>query len=444
MTRAPAKPDQPTAPVPPRGAEPATLIAHWPADRPLAVLTAGGRTEPAWTLLAQPTETLTAHDPGEALALLDRIASTPTDPTTPKPGGPPLVQGWALAISYDLGRALEPAATDPRRPTEDRHLPLVIASRIEGALALSPQGTWQALGHAPTPPAPPEAARPPRTFLASDPAPRTTDFPARVARVLEYIRAGDAYQVNLTDRFTAPFQGDHRALAATLFHAARPAHGCLLEWRSPAGSTDALISASPELFLSFDPTTRTLRTRPMKGTRPATADPAELAGAEKDRAELAMIVDLMRNDLARVCRLPSVRVEEARAVDTHASSVLQATATVAGTLRDDRTLADAIRATFPPGSVTGAPKIRAMQIIDELESAPRHLYCGIAGWISDSGACELSVTIRAALISGQGPTRVIDMHAGAGIVADSDPEAEWTETLLKTQVLRAALRSPTP
>jgi anthranilate/para-aminobenzoate synthase component I len=178
----------------------------------------------------------------------------------------------------------------------------------------------------------------------------------------------------------------------------------------------------------------------MKGTRPANADPAELAAAEKDRAELAMIVDLMRNDLARVCELPTVRVEEARAVDAHAGSVLQATATVAGRLRTDRTLGDALRATFPPGSVTGAPKIRAMQIIDELETAPRHLYCGVAGWIGDDGACELSVTIRAAIVSGAGASRRVDVHAGAGIVADSEPEAEWTETLLKTEVMRKALK----
>ena len=158
-----------------------------------------------------------------------------------------------------------------------------------------------------------------------------------------------------------------------------------------------------------------------------------------DRAELAMIVDLMRNDLTQVCRIPSVRVEAPRTIDTHADSVHQATATIAGELRGDLTLADAIFATFPPGSITGAPKLRAMQIIDELEDAPRNFYCGLAGWIDDSGRAELSVTIRAATASGPQHTRTLDLHAGAGIVADSNADAEWYETLLKTEVIRDAL-----
>ena len=267
-------------------------------------------------------------------------------------------------------------------------------------------------------------------------------FVRGVRDVLDYIAAGDVYQVNLTERFAHPIADDaraHRAFAAELFAAARPAHGCVIEWPNEHGVLDALISASPELFLSFDPTTRTLRTMPMKGTRPASADPRELDRAEKDRAELAMIVDLMRNDLGRVCRLGSVRVEQPRAVDTHAGSVHQATATVAGDLRTDRTLADAIIQAFPPGSVTGAPKVRAMQIIDELEAAPRGFYCGLAGWIADDGRAELSVTIRAAVVSGAGASRTLDYHAGAGIVADSDPDSEWRETVLKTDVTRAAL-----
>ncbi len=416
----------------------AELIARWPADRPLAVLTAGGRTEPGWTLLAEPAETLVAFEAGEALALLERVAGGTDKSRAPEPGGPPMVRGWAVAISYELGRALEPVAADPGRPADDRGLPLVVAARVEGVLGRQRDAEWRAFGEAPGVPG--GGGGEAGAFEAGEPGVGTGDFAARVGRVLEYIRAGDVYQVNLTDRFSAGFAGDHRALAAAVFGAARPAHGCVVEWANGGGGTDALISASPELFLSFDPRTRTLRTRPMKGTRPATADPAELAGAEKDRAELAMIVDLMRNDLARVCDLPTVRVEEARAVDAHAGSVLQATATVAGRLRTDRTLGDALRATFPPGSITGAPKIRAMQIIDELESAPRHLYCGVAGWIGDDGACELSVTIRAAVVSGSGPSRRVDVHAGAGIVADSEPQAEWTETLLKTEVMRKALK----
>ena len=216
-----------------------------------------------------------------------------------------------------------------------------------------------------------------------------------------------------------------------LLDSADPLHAFYAEMPGDGGATRAVCSASPELFLSFDPGTRTVRTRPMKGTRPITADPEELRGAAKDRAELDMITDLMRNDLGRVCAFGSVRVEHPRTIEAHADSVWQATSTIAGTLREGVTPADLVRATFPPGSVTGAPKIRAMQIIDELEPAPRGFYCGALGWLDDSGAMSLNVAIRTATIEGGRLT----YHAGAGIVADSDPDAEWAETLGKAEVL---------
>ncbi|MEM1186026.1 MAG: anthranilate synthase component I family protein [Planctomycetota bacterium] len=391
---------------------------------PTALLTTGGRTSPERVLAARPTSIEIAKSPADAIDLIHRVTATPA--RSPQSGishpGSEFNSGWAIAISYDLGRHLEPTAAHPERPEPDRDLPLVIAARIDAADETT------------LPPAPCNA----EAERSADNGQRR-DFARRVKQILNYIRAGDVYQVNLTERFAQPFDADQRNLAAALFATARPAHGLYLEWPNAHGEFDSLISASPELFLSYDPSTRTLRTRPMKGTRPANADPQELEAAEKDRAELAMIVDLMRNDLTRVCRVPSVRVEQARAIDAHADSVLQATATIAGELRDGLTLGDAIGATFPPGSVTGAPKIRAMQIIDELEAAPRGLYCGLAGWIADDGRAELSVTIRAAVITGPPHDRTLDFHAGAGIVADSDPEGEWHETLLKTEVIRRAL-----
>jgi len=187
-------------------------------------------------------------------------------------------------------------------------------------------------------------------------------------------------------------------------------------------------------------------TRPMKGTRPAGGDPAELERSVKDRAELNMIIDLMRNDLGRVCRAGSVRVERAREIERHGGErgVWQATATVSGELRDGIGLARVLGAAFPAGSVTGAPKIRAMQIIDELEPVRRGPYCGSIGWIGNDGAAELSVAIRTALVSGapgDGPGEVregvLDYSVGAGIVADSDPSAEWRETMDKAGVMRA-------
>jgi para-aminobenzoate synthetase component 1 len=425
----------------------ADRIARWPVGHPLTVLTAGGRTRPEWTLLAEPAATRVETDPVRALTRLREIAA-PTRSGSPRHAGdapetPPLTSGWALALSYELGKTLEPRAGSRTTGSTD---PMLVATRIEAVAAhRASTGTWCTAG-SPPPELQPEP--PPSHHDRADASTAPTDlrpvsgtgsYERRVREALEYIRAGDIYQVNLTERFEALGPPPHRLVAAEVFDRAPPAHGLLLEWPGISGATDALVSASPELFLEFEPSTRTLRTRPMKGTRPAHADAEELRTAEKDRAELAMIVDLMRNDLARVCDLPTVRVEEARAIDEHGASVLQATATVAGRLREPLTLADAIEATFPPGSVTGAPKIRAMQLIDELEPTPRGLYCGIAGWIGDNGRAELSVTIRAATFTGPPSDRRAHVPAGAGIVADSDSDAEWAETVLKTQRMRSAL-----
>jgi len=258
-------------------------------------------------------------------------------------------------------------------------------------------------------------------------------------RVIEYIRAGDVYQVNLAHRLSAEFSGSARAFWQSLVHHARPRHGVYLE---SADARLVLAGASPELFLAFDPAARRLTARPMKGTRPFHDLAArDLEHSPKDRAELAMIVDLMRNDLGRVCTLGSVRVDRPRDLERHASLV-QATATISGELAPGRSALDVLRAAFPCGSVTGAPKIRAMQIIDELEPAQRGLYCGAAGYLSDHGALSLGVTIRSAILQfPESPATPGRLHysVGAGIVADSDPESEWQETLDKAGVLRALL-----
>jgi anthranilate/para-aminobenzoate synthase component I len=173
----------------------------------------------------------------------------------------------------------------------------------------------------------------------------------------------------------------------------------------------------------------------MKGTRPAHADPDELRDSPKDRAELNMIVDLMRNDLGRVCEFGSLRVTDPRTIERHGSGVLQATATIQGRLRESSDLSDVLTACFPPGSVTGAPKVRAMQIIDEIEARDRGAYCGSVLVLDDSGAFVSSVGIRTAHIA----NGVLSYSAGAGIVADSVPEDEWAETLTKAEILATAL-----
>jgi para-aminobenzoate synthetase component 1 len=265
-------------------------------------------------------------------------------------------------------------------------------------------------------------------------------FEAGVARVLEYLRAGDCYQVNLSHRLSASFEGSPRALFLDLARRARPWMGVYAEW-DDGPTRRAVAGVSPEEFLTLG-AGATIRTRPMKGTRPdAPGMDADLRQSPKDRAELAMIVDLMRNDLGRVCDLGSVRVGEPRRLERHAGGgVLQATAEVLGRRRADLSTLDLLRATFPGGSVTGAPKVRAMQIIDELEPVRRGLYCGATGYLSRDGRAAFNIAIRTASIQGEptgaGSLRgVLDYGVGAGIVSDSDPASEWRETLDKARPL---------
>ncbi|MFI4883226.1 MAG: chorismate-binding protein, partial [Phycisphaerales bacterium JB064] len=211
-----------------------------------------------------------------------------------------------------------------------------------------------------------------------------------VRRAVELIHAGDMYQVNLAHALVGRFGGSTRALFADLAMAASPAFGCYLELPVlEDGRRRAVLSLSPELLVRYDARTRTLTTEPMKGTRPGSdAGLHELRDAGKDKAELAMIVDLMRNDVGRVSAIGSVRVEEARMLERHGPSdggVWQASARVSGRLRDGLTLDDALRALLPAGSITGAPKVRAMQVIHEMEPTPRGPYCGAIGVIDEHG-----------------------------------------------------------
>jgi len=278
-----------------------------------------------------------------------------------------------------------------------------------------------------------------------------------VRRVLEAIGAGDVYQANLTHVLGGTFAGSARGLFVRLLRAARPWYGAYVEVPGRA-----VVSASPELFLSVERGGRgsvdggggggaadgswVVRTRPMKGTRSRAEDIGELLGSAKERAELTMIVDLMRNDLGRVCEAGSVRVEVPRGVEAHAGGgIFQATAQVRGVLREGVGLEGLLRATFPPGSVTGAPKVRAMELIRSLEPVPRGVYCGAIGYVSDCGRAQFSVAIRTAEVRGAhergvfAPGGELRYGVGAGIVADSDPGSEWRETLAKAGVLRSAL-----
>ncbi len=262
----------------------------------------------------------------------------------------------------------------------------------------------------------------------------------KVRSALEYIRAGDIFQVNLARRLRVAIDATPIDLY-DLLCAANPAPfaAFIPAGRDGRGRQRAVISSSPELFLRVRG--REVVTRPIKGTRPRGRTPEEdaagaaaLCGSEKDRAELNMIVDLERNDLGRVCEYGSVRVVEDGRIEAH-PTVFHRTATVAGRLRPECDAIDLLRAAFPGGSITGAPKVRAMQIINELEPDLRGAYCGAIGYIGPDGGMELNLAIRTLSVS----AGCVDLHVGSGIVADSDPEEEYEELEAKAAGMIAAL-----
>ena len=256
-----------------------------------------------------------------------------------------------------------------------------------------------------------------------------------VVEIQQQIAAGELYQANLTHRLAARFSGD----AWRLFEALRA--------RSPAPFAAfvelpelTIVGSSPERFLHLD-ADGAVETRPIKGTRSrgATAEEdtllfEELRSSEKERAENTMIVDLMRNDLGRVCAPGSIEVPELFAIERYAT-LFQMVSTVRGKLRAGRDRVDLLRAAFPPGSMTGAPKIAAMQLLAMLEPVRRGVYSGALGYLDARGGADLSVVIRTLLCRG----RDAWLHVGGGIVQDSDPQAEWEETLAKARAPLDAL-----
>jgi para-aminobenzoate synthetase component 1 len=263
------------------------------------------------------------------------------------------------------------------------------------------------------------------------------DYVDRVRRLLDYIVAGDLYQANLTGRFLAarPAGLDPYALYRRLRALSPAPFAAYLA----CGGELQILSASPERFLRLT-AAGAIEARPIKGTRRRGGTPpedaalaAELEASVKDHAENLMIADLLRNDIGRVAEIGSVHVPRLCALETFAS-VHHLVSVIAGRLKAGLGPVDLLRACFPGGSVTGAPKIRAMEIIDELEVARRGPYCGAIAWIGFDGAMDSAIVIRTLLVT---PERLI-AQAGGGIVADSDPAAEYEELLLKARPLLAA------
>ncbi len=261
-----------------------------------------------------------------------------------------------------------------------------------------------------------------------------------VRRVREYILAGDIFQTNLSQRFEAPL--DEPPWELYLRMRQRNAAPFAAYFDTPDAE---VLSASPERFLRVDVDGR-VETRPIKGTRPRGIGPEHdgalgraLTESAKDRAENLMIVDLMRNDLSRVCSPGTVRVPELFALERYAT-VHHLVSTVVGRLAPDTDALDLLQASFPGGSITGAPKVRAMEIIAELEPSQRSVYCGSIGYWSVTGALDTNIAIRT-VIAPRGHGRVY-FNAGGGIIADSDPEQEYRETLDKARGMIDSLSTP--
>jgi para-aminobenzoate synthetase component 1 len=345
------------------------------------------------------------------------------------------------ALAYDLGRRVERLPTLAR---DDAHLPVLWAARYDaayvwdrvagtGRLVATSRAAADALAARLTRPPPADA---PLVPGEARPEMARADYAAALRRILEHIADGDVYQVNYTLRFSAPCRGlDPGAFFARL-HARTPSPfaACLR-----LDASRSILSVSPERFLRWTPDGR-VETRPIKGTRKRGATPvedaalqAELAASEKDRAEHVMIVDLERNDLGRICLPGTVKPTRLFAPEGYAT-VHHLVSTVEGRLRPDVGLPELLRATFPGGSITGAPKIRAMEVIETLEPVRRGVYCGALGYLDAAGGGDLNIAIRTAWSAGDR----LYYQAGGGIVADSDPDAEWDEAMVKARAFLEA------
>jgi aminodeoxychorismate synthase component I len=343
--------------------------------------------------------------------------------------GPPFKGGWLGYLSYDLGRWFEKL---PQQANDDLKLPLFCFTWHNQVLAHDSHSGRNYLCTCQSPEESGSIDLREEALATSASVHRTfsrQSYQLAVQKVLDYIAAGDVFQVNLAQRFAHPMKLTPRAVYQRLCGKFPAGFGALLDY-----GQHALISNSPELFLEVDENRKVI-TRPIKGTRPRRQGmEQELRESLKDQAELNMIVDLERNDLGRVCEIGSIEVVSPREIEAH-PTVYHGVATIEGTLREDVGLVELLRATFPGGSVTGAPKIRAMQIIDELEPVRRGPYCGAIGYLSADGQIGLNIAIRTIVVN-QGTAYV---SVGGGIVADSKPAAEYEETLVKAKAMFDAL-----
>lgn len=437
-----------------------------------ALLLESGRHHPAtgrYSFLASaPRLTVRATRQGVVCVLPDGAEACTADPlpllrrllaryrSRPDPALPPFTGGFAGHISYEARHWFERL---PQRAADDLGLPWlhwtlwgqvvaidhlqrrtwVIANawpegdpvrayaqaadaveRLAGRVAAAEETPEERVSHAPSV-LQPQMAQP--------------AFERMVRRAQQYIRDGDIYQVNLSQRFSGPLRADPRALYGALRSVNPSPFACFARLGDVT-----IVGCSPERLLRMQD--RLIETRPIAGTRPRGAtsqadlhQTVELILSEKERAEHLMLVDLERNDLGRVCAYGSVRVDDLMAIEDY-SHVFHIVSNVRGHLREGADRLDALAAVFPGGTITGTPKVRAMEIIDELEPVARGLYTGSMGYAGTNGAMDWNILIRTFVIAGG----CAHVQVGAGIVADSDPAREYEETLAKGAALVEAFR----
>lgn len=391
-------------------------------------------------------------DPAEALEALEVFTrSRPSFDTF----GPPLRSGVIGYLAYELLRGIEPSVPEARAPDQPGQLlhlvrfgAIVAVDAREGTTYVSaedPALMQNAIEFVEAAPDRIELSverRPAGRFgLAEllacdfDPVTDPAEYLANVERAKAEIAAGRHFELCLTQEFRASTQADGREIYDELRRRNPAPMGAYLR----DGGLEVICS-SPERLVGVS-AERAIETRPIKGTRPRSADASEdrhlaeaLAASPKDRAENTMIVDLARNDLGRICETGSVSVPELCVVESYAS-VHHLVSTVRGRLEPGTTPVDVIRACFPGGSMTGAPKVEAMKAIAETERSRRGIFSGAIGWIGDDGAMDLNIVIRTLIKHGN----QISLHTGGAVTSDSDPQAEYAETMDKARVLVQAL-----
>lgn len=404
-----------------------------------------GSADSGWDILFAFPQGIARFDATDNLAALQAHAAMQIQPSTQtRPEDLPFRGGWLCALSYELGAWFEPRAGGV---DESDHFPVAWLTRIPAAILfdrarrrcilMAEAGAGDLLDRMAAdldaaPPAVP--SMPPLRSLTEDAPARFLDG---VAQVQAWIRAGDVFQVNLSRGWRAEFADavPPSALFARLMKKNPAPFSALVrvdDW--------SIVSSSPERLVRLG-RDGVLETRPIAGTHPRSADPAEdaalrarLAAHPKERAEHVMLVDLERNDLGRVCVPGSVEVSALMELASY-RHVHHIESTVRGRLRGGARVIDALRAVFPGGTITGCPKVRTMQIIRELEQTPRRSYTGSVGYINRDGSFDFNILIRSFLLRGAG----LEFRAGAGIVADSDAARELDETRAKARGLLAAL-----